>query len=126
MVGVGKIYEDFHGGVLQDDDEVALLHGPEEVGFIALTEPMVNVRATVERAVAERVIDGDIGALIADAAKRLFYKHRSFDMILGRSAIRCDDGGAGLLAWFDRSRVDPKRQDAMALLERITADNAVV
>ncbi|MBV9221159.1 MAG: tfuA protein, partial [Methylobacteriaceae bacterium] len=45
MKGVGKIYEAFRDGILEDDDEVAVLHGPEELGYPALTEAMVNIRA---------------------------------------------------------------------------------
>src|SRR5215207_9624276 len=48
MIGVGRIFEWFRDGTLKDDDEVALLHGPPELGFLPLTEAMVNVRATVQ------------------------------------------------------------------------------
>ena len=33
MRGIGRIYEDFREGVLEDDDEVAVLHGPEELAI---------------------------------------------------------------------------------------------
>ena len=33
MRGIGRIYEAFRDGVLEDDDEVAVLHGPEELGY---------------------------------------------------------------------------------------------
>ena len=33
MKGIGRIIEDFRDGVLEDDDEVAVLHGPEELGY---------------------------------------------------------------------------------------------
>ena len=35
MSGVGRIYEAFRDGILEDDDEVAVLHGPEELGYPA-------------------------------------------------------------------------------------------
>ena len=38
MKGIGRIYEDFRDGVLEDDDEVAVLHGPDELGYPPLTE----------------------------------------------------------------------------------------
>ena len=37
----------FATAVLEDDDEVAVLHGPEELGYPPLTEAMVNIRATL-------------------------------------------------------------------------------
>ncbi|HXO03987.1 MAG TPA: TfuA domain-containing protein, partial [Stellaceae bacterium] len=56
MHGVGCIYQDFRDGVLQDDDEVAVLHGPEELGYPPVTEAMVNIRATLAAAMRDGVI----------------------------------------------------------------------
>ena len=47
MRGVGRIFEAFRDGVLEDDDEVAVLHGPAEIGYLAASEPMVNIRETL-------------------------------------------------------------------------------
>ena len=57
MVGVGKIFEAYRDGVIEDDDEVAVLHGPAEMGYLQVTEAMVNIRATLNRAAADEVID---------------------------------------------------------------------
>jgi hypothetical protein len=46
MRGVGRVFEAFRDGVLRDDDEVALLHGPAEAGYPPVTEAMVNIWAT--------------------------------------------------------------------------------
>ena len=54
MKGIGRIYEDFRDGVLEDDDEVAVLHGPEELGYPPLTDAMVNIRATLAEASSAR------------------------------------------------------------------------
>jgi hypothetical protein len=45
MRGIGKIFEGYRDGILRDDDEVAVLHGPEELGYPPLTEALVNIRA---------------------------------------------------------------------------------
>ena len=58
MKGIGRIYEDFRDGILEDDDEVAVLHGPEELGYPPLTDAMVNIRATLAAATRERIISG--------------------------------------------------------------------
>ena len=50
MVGVGAIYEAYCDGRYTDDDEVALLQGPATFGYPAMSEAMVNIRATVARA----------------------------------------------------------------------------
>jgi hypothetical protein len=33
MVGVGEIFRAFHCGDLDQDDEVAIIHGPADSGF---------------------------------------------------------------------------------------------
>ena len=50
MEGVGTIFELYRDGVLEDDDEVAIAHGPAEVGFLAGSEAMVNIRQTLRKA----------------------------------------------------------------------------
>ena len=47
MEGVGVIFESYRDGKLEDDDEVAMTHGPSEVGFVAASEAMVDIRPTV-------------------------------------------------------------------------------
>ena len=43
MRGVGKIFEAFRDGDLEDDDEVAVVHGPAEFGFREISVAMVNI-----------------------------------------------------------------------------------
>ena len=61
MVGVGRIFEAYRDGVLEpfaepfeDDDEVAVLHGPPELGYRALSEALINIRCTLARATEHR------------------------------------------------------------------------
>ena len=56
----------------EDDDEVAVLHGPREQGFRALSEAMVNVRATLAAATDAGVIAPATRDALAGVAKRLF------------------------------------------------------
>ena len=52
MHGVGYVYRAYADGVLEDDDEVAVAHAGAEHGFRALSDAMVDVRATLAAAVA--------------------------------------------------------------------------
>ena len=56
MVGVGRIFEAYRDGELEDDDEVAVIHGPPETGYLALSEAMVNIRRTLSEAERAGVI----------------------------------------------------------------------
>ena len=42
-------------GEFEDDGDVAQLHGPAELGFIALSEPLANIVATLEALSAEKL-----------------------------------------------------------------------
>ena len=117
MRGVGRIFEDYRDGRLTDDDEVALLHGPQESGYLKLSEPMVNVRATLERAVSESVLDAAAANRIAAVAKAQFYQERTWSTVLAATA-KVVPGQAldRLAAWLPGGRVDRKREDALELL----------
>jgi hypothetical protein len=123
MKGVGRIYEMYRDGVLQDDDEVAVLHGPEELGYVPLTEAMVDVRATVEEAVKVGILQIESAMLIAKAAKLLFYKDRTLERILdavGEQGLAVS-ASPYLKAWFNNHKVCQKRLDTVALLGCIEA-----
>ena len=76
MKGVGIIYEQFRAGTLTKDDEVAVLHGPAETGYVQLTEAMVDVRATVREALCAGIFDHELAAALIVIAEALYYKHR--------------------------------------------------
>lgn len=50
MIGIGSVFEAYRDGRLMDDDEVALCHAPAELRYAPLSEPMVNIRATLTSA----------------------------------------------------------------------------
>src|SRR5713226_6011264 len=60
MEGVGTIFEFYRDGMLEDDDEVAIAHGPAEVGFVAGSEAMVNIRQTLQKAERDGVISTEL------------------------------------------------------------------
>lgn len=119
MVGVGRIYEAYAVGAIIDDDEVAVLHSPAELGFAPLSEPMVSIRATVARAGNEGVLGADQAAALLGAAKARFYQHRVWDQILAdfEGEAWCD----GFKVWLKSGRVDAKRDDAREMLVRMAA-----
>jgi hypothetical protein len=123
MRGVGRIFEAYRDGILSDDDEVAVLHGPEEVGYPSITEAMVNIRATLDKAILAGVLDSWLVPRLIEIGKGLFYKERNWDRIL-QIAV-----GQGLspmpinsfAAWLPVGRVDQKRSDALEMINAIRA-----
>ena len=56
MLGVGAVFEAFRSGILEDDDEVAVEHGPAELGYPPVSEAMVDIRATLAAALRNGVV----------------------------------------------------------------------
>jgi hypothetical protein len=121
MVGVGAIFEAYRSGQLEDDDEVAVVHAPPELGYVQLSEAMVNIRVTLKKAADEGVLPPPHAAALTDIAKSLYYKNRSYDRVLAEGAARQlpGDALARLKAWLPHNQVNQKRLDAIAMLEAI-------
>lgn len=126
MHGVGVIFEAYRDGVLdgaeepfEDDDEVAVVHGPADSGYMAGSEAMVNIRCTLARAERAGVIGSHTRARLAGLAKALFFPERSYERLLrdARAARLPAAELASLQAWLPAGRVNQKRVDALAMLE---------
>lgn len=130
MVGVGKIFEAFRDGVYEDDDEVTIIHGDVDSGYQPLSTAMVDLRATVARAVAEQVIDEAMGATLLAHAKALPYAERSYPGMMWAAALELERearrGAAGISDALQRLRdwqparpISQKRLDALELLRTL-------
>jgi hypothetical protein len=80
MVGVGIIFKQYRDGVLEDDDEVAIAHGPAEIGFQAASEAMVNIRMTLQKAERLNVISTELRVALEKIGKDLFYPDRNYSL----------------------------------------------
>ena len=118
MIGVGRTFDAYLAGELEDDDEVAVVHGPPELGYRPLSEAMVSIRATLSRAASMGVIGDEARQTLEAAGKALFYRDRSYAALLSRGEAMgvprrdCE----ALRAWLPRGAVDQKRDDALAML----------
>ncbi len=121
MVGVGKVYHMYASGELTDDDEVALAHGPASDGYRKVSEPMVNIRATLAAAERAGVIAPSQHSQLIAIAKAMHFPERTFSAILKRAAIEgFPETAAQILARFVAGNyVDVKKQDAIELLTTI-------
>lgn len=118
MKGVGQIFEAYRDGSLEDDDEVAVAHASGEQDFRPVSEALVNIRATLERAQKEGIVGAATRRGLEDIAKRLYYPHRSYPVLLEQGAGRRLPATEleSLRDWLPQGRVDQKREDALAML----------
>jgi hypothetical protein len=115
MVGIGAVFEAFHKGLLEDDDEVAIEHGPAELGYPQVSEAMVDIRATLKAAEAEGVIGPVLEARLLEIAKRMFYARRSYPALLEAVLRESADPieVEHLWQWLPIGRKSIKREDAL-------------
>jgi hypothetical protein len=121
MEGVGRIFEAYRAGEYEDDDDVAVAHGPAESGWRVLSDAMVNIRLGLELAVAEAVVTPATRDALLVIAKATFYAERTWAAVCaeaGRAGISPGELDA-LHAFVRRTRPDQKRADARALLGHV-------
>jgi hypothetical protein len=123
MKGIGHVYRQFRTGQLMDDDEVAVLHGPVEVDYVQVTEAMINVRATMDRALQLGIVVPALAAALVSIAKSLFYKDRTYEAILKTATEHglAPEALRRFANWLPSGQVDQKRIDAGEMLQAIAA-----
>jgi hypothetical protein len=111
MTPIGQIAEAYCSGALDDDAAVALSHGPMELGYPPLTEPLVDVEPTLARlrqlGLLSKVEQGQVWR----AACGLYFKDRSDRAMFARLP--------GKLAAYRQHRVNRKAEDALLLVAEL-------
>ncbi|WP_349962026.1 TfuA-like protein [Rhizobium sp. ZPR3] len=115
MVGVGRIFGDYASGLREEDADVALLHGPAELGYPAMSVPLVNVDATLETAIDQALINREDALRLSQAARRVFFKDRTWR----RVAETADLDMGQVRALVAKAWTDQKRKDAMELIRAV-------
>ena len=118
MHGVGEIFRAYRSGMLEDDDEVAVVHGTAKEGFCNLSDAMVNIRQTLRLAEREGVLSPAVRSSLERVAKELYYPERSYARVLevaGRLGAPVSELDA-LRAWLPVGKVDQKGADAVEML----------
>ena len=118
MQGVGRIFEAYRDGVITDDDEVAVVHGPEEMNYRARTVPLVNIRATLASALEQELLTAPAHRVLTDMARSLFYWDRSYEALI-KKCETCVEGHIleRFADWVSHNAVDQKHDDALEMLE---------
>jgi hypothetical protein len=120
VIGVGWVYEAFRDGLLTDDDEVAVEHGPAELGYACTSEAMVNIRRTLAAAESTGIISHCSRLALEAHAKALYYPLRSYSRILSSPPRNVHQKEITALSdWLPNGKINQKRADALSMLEEI-------
>jgi hypothetical protein len=123
MVGVGEVYRRYASAMLAADDEVALAHADADHGWQKLSEPLVNVRATLEAEIKAGRVDASAAEAFVAAARPIWFPKRTVAYLAeaARAAgVAAADVDRIVEALLERY-VDVKRADALELLETIAS-----
>jgi hypothetical protein len=122
MEGIGRIFEAYRGGELEDDDEVAVVHGLAADGYAPLSDAMVNIRATLLAASRAGIVDPATADALQRMAKTRFYADRTYASLMldaTSAGIARNEIGA-LREWLPTGRIDQKRLDALQLVRHLS------
>jgi len=112
MEAVGPIAEGYVSGVRNADADVCLAHAPAELDFMPLSEPLVDVEATVA---AMQVTAAEAIALRL-AAQSIYFADRTVEAIVAEAGLPPE-----FAARYRASRVRAKTADALLLVKRLQA-----
>jgi len=123
MRGVGKVYDDYRNQPYTDDEEIVVTEAPmnDYLPSAAMVDPMVDVRATLDAAEQQKLLTAEVALALADIAKSIFYKERTFKTVVQHAHSQGLPAAAldSFEKWLVTGRVYQKRRDAEAMLAAI-------
>lgn len=122
MVPIGTIANAYISGELFDDSDVALVHGPAELNYLALSEPRVNVVATLNAMLRENLISTTEWKNAKAVAERMFYAELSLRSVFSNMQIMNANRVERLIKIARAKYVDAKQIDALELVDWLQSD----
>lgn len=118
-VGIGKVFELYKNGTVESDDEVAVICDP--ISNVAVSEALVNMRATLGKAVSEGVLTPQESAALFKLASDMYYPDRTYDFLIeeaGEKGIVEAQKMDAFEKWIAAGHAaDIKKEDAVAALK---------
>ena len=122
MIGIGQIFADYLHGLRTADSDVAVLHGPEELGFAPLTVAQVDAEAAIGWMEEHGRVTHDQARHLRVAARDLNFRDRTWVAIRVAAGLPrpLDDLMESALLTMGPSA---KTRDALELVARITTNH---
>lgn len=115
MIGVGRVFNMYRDGIIEGDDEVALVFDPDD--YTPLSEPLVNIRHFLAEAVRRGVLEGGPADELISEMRSLFYPRRNYAELICRAREKTDDVTVlALNKMLEAESFDLKRMDAIEVL----------
>jgi hypothetical protein len=122
MHGAGRVYRLFRRGILNDSDEVFLLHAPAALRYRPLTLPLVNIRYTLRSLRRDgQLSDVEERAIAAYMREVPWFDRDKCSVIAAVFAVCGSTRRARVMKAFESRYRDVKREDALSLLASLKA-----
>jgi len=121
MEPIGAIALAYCSGDLDDDAAVALVHAPADFGSVALTEPLVDVWATLDHLLNLSLIAQSEAENLRTRAAATGFRDRTIESLFEKN----HPNAARLRELYLTHRIYAKRRDALELLTAISLGNTV-
>ena len=116
MVGVGRVYQDYRKGIIESDDDVAVVINPET--FEQLSEAFISMNYTFKAAMAKGIINKSDFETLIKTAKSIYYPKRNYNKVL--KEVDIEEKRKNLLQKFLKDNtIDVKKEDAIAVLKYV-------
>ena len=116
MLAVGDIARDYLSGRRQDDADVCLAHCPEELGFLPLSEPLVDAEGGLAGLLEMGLVSREEHELLLRHAGALYFADRSIEAMM---AVLPDARRAVVAAAYRVHAISVKRRDALEVVEAL-------
>jgi hypothetical protein len=118
MEPVGRIAQSYLDGSRDDDADVGLVHAPAELGYMPLSEPIVDIEATLDRLAGLGLLAPGERGRILNRAHAVFFGDRTLDQLVPPALAHRANA---ILAAYTAHHVSQKQQDALELVARLRA-----
>lgn len=116
MIGIGTVYQKYRDGLIESDDDVAIVFNP--VTHELLCEALVSMNHNFQMAEKAGIITSADVETLYQTAKNIYYPQRTYPRVLKDSGLG-DDKIQKLEDFLDKNQVDVKAEDARKVLEYI-------
>ena len=116
MVGIGQVYKDYRSGIIESDDDVAVVINPETLE--QLSEALISMNYTFKAAKEEGIINKQEFKSLVKTAKSIYYPKRTYDKVFKDSNLGIEKIKK-IHKFLQENRVDIKREDAISVLKYV-------
>jgi TfuA protein len=114
MIGVGRVYNDYRRGIIESDDDVAVVINPET--FEQLSDAFISMNYTFKAAMTKGIINKSDFVTLIKTAKSIYYPKRNYNKVIIEADIE-DERKKLLQKFLKENTIDVKKEDAIAVLK---------